>query len=256
MKPTLGIVVALKSEASPLLGRGRRHWAKRHQARYPLPAGDSHIMITCSGVGRQNASTAAHKLIAGGIHALASVGLAGGLDPRLDAGHVIIATNLLSIQNEKTEGPWNADPNGVTLARKVLLPEKFFAQCGTVLTTSQEILTRHHKESLFRDTRALTVDMESAEVARAASEAHIPFFCLRVVCDPAQTSVPKELSMCLDTYGNIQLTPVLRHVMRRPSLIVDLFHLTRYFQSAMPVLGRAWRILMKNDLPHERASGV
>jgi hypothetical protein len=98
--------------------------------------------------------------------------------------------------------------------------------------------------------------MESAEVARAASEAHIPFFCLRVVCDTAQTSIPEELSMCLDIYGNIQLTSLLRHVVRRPSLIIDLFYLTRHFQSAMPVLRRAWRILMNNNLPKRLASGV
>jgi adenosylhomocysteine nucleosidase len=255
MEPTLGVVVALKSEASALLGR-RWRYRPEQDNKFLSPTDDLHTIIACSGVGPLKALTAAHKLIAGGIHSLASVGLAGGLDPKLDPGHIIIATNLLSLQNEKTEGPWNADPRGVTLAKKILAPGKASTQCGTVLTTSQAILARHRKESLFRETRALTVDMESAEVARAASEAHIPFFCLRVVCDPAQRSVPEELSMSIDSFGNIQTISMLRHLMRKPSLIIDLLYLARYFQSARSVLERTWRSLMINNLPQQLDSGI
>lgn len=256
MDPTLGVVVALKPEASALLGRRWPYKAKRHQTRHLFPAGGPHTVITCSGVGPMNAFAAAHKLTtAGGIHSLACVGLSGGLDPRLDPGHVVIATNLLFRHNEKTEGPWNADPRGVRLAQKILVSENVSTQYGTVLTTSQEVLTRHRKDSLFRKTGALTVDMESAQVARAASEAHIPFFCMRVVCDPAHRRVPKELSMSLDACGNIQMMSVLRHLMCKPSLIIDLIYLTRYFQSAMSVLERTWRILMINNLPQKLFSG-
>jgi hypothetical protein len=96
--------------------------------------------------------------------------------------------------------------------------------------------------------------MESAAVARVAQEVNVPFFGLRVICDSAQQTVPHELSKCLDSCGEIRLPSVLLHLARRPSLAIDIFRLSRNFGSAMPVLRRAWRILIRGNLPQQIAS--
>lgn len=251
MNPDLGIVAALLSEASALMGRGWHRWPEGNQAGSPVPAKDPDIMIACSGLGYENALTSARKLIAKGVKSLASIGFAGGLDPELAPGQVVLATNLLSLHNKFPEGPWSAEPGIIALAHRILTAENISVKQGRTLTTREEILTPLHKRILFKETKALTVDMESAAVAQAASEARIPFFCMRVVCDPAQTKVPEELSGCLDVSGKIQITSLLNHLVRRPSLILDLFHLTRCFHSAMPALKLAWNILMKNNLPQK-----
>ena len=254
MKPTLGMVVALASEARALLGLGRRQWVNQQKARCLRPADDSRLIIACAGVGVTNALAAAHRLVAQGVSALASSGLAGGLDPHLGPGHIVIATRLLHMDGDKIEGPWNADPTGVALAHNRLTAEGFPVRCGTMLTASQEILTRDRKQSLFGRTQGLAVDMESAAVARVAQEVSVPFFCLRVICDPAQQSIPHQLSRCLDTCGKIRLPSVLLNLARRPSLAIDIFRLSRNFGSAMPVLRRAWRILISANLPQQIAS--
>jgi hypothetical protein len=123
--------------------------------------------------------------------------------------------------------------------------------CGTTLTSSRAILTRDHKESLFRQTRALAVDMESAAVARTAQVANVPFFGLRVICDPAQVTVPPELSICLDDSGNVRLQPVVRNLTRRPSMLFDLLRLGRYYATARSVLKTAWRVQIKSELARE-----
>jgi hypothetical protein len=46
----------------------------------------------------------------------------------------------------------------------------------------------------------------------------------------------------------------LLNLARRPSLAIDIFRLSRHFGSAMPVLRRAWRILISANLPQQIAS--
>jgi nucleoside phosphorylase len=251
MKPTLGVVVAMASEARAVLGRkpqmsknGQRVWHQHLKD-------DTHLIVNCAGVGVENALIASHGLISRGVNALASIGLSGGLDPRLKTGHIVIAVKLLQFEDENLKGPWHATAAGVALARDSLIAEGLPVHCGTTLTTSRGILTCAHKESLFRQTRALAVDMESAAVACTAQLENIPFFSLRVICDPAQATVSRELSLCLNHNGNVRLQPVVRNLTRQPSMIFDLLRLGRYYAAARSALKAAWRIQIKNNLMRE-----
>ena len=71
----MGVVTALRSE--------RRVLDRRHD----------HVRL--SGMGAGNASAAAEALVAEGVSALVSFGLAGGLDPTLPSGSLVIADEVL-----------------------------------------------------------------------------------------------------------------------------------------------------------------
>ena len=250
MKPTLGMVVAMASEARTVLGHNPPASNNEPRVWHQHLQDDTHLIVTCAGIGVENALIAARGLISEGVNALVSIGLSGGLDPGLKTGHIVIAVNLLQLEDENLKGPWHASTEGVARARDSLLAEGLPAHCGTTLTSSRAILTCDHKESLFRQTRALAVDMESAAVARTAQVANVPFFCLRVICDPAQATVPRELSMCLDHNGNVRLQPVVHNLARRPSMLFDLLRLGRYYAVARSALRAAWWVQIKNNLPH------
>jgi adenosylhomocysteine nucleosidase len=93
--------------------------------------------------------------------------------------------------------------------------------------------------------------MESAAVARIAQAANIPFFSLRVICDPARVAVPRAISMCLDQNGNVRFQAVVRNLARRPSTVFGLLRLGRYYAVARSALRAAWRVQIKNNLPRE-----
>lgn len=251
------MVVAMAAEVRLLFGRGPWRPVKVHMIRHEFLKDGTNLIVARAGVGIENSLAAARRLISEGVTALISAGLAGGLSPDLQAGHLIIAEDILHlnhIDDGKIQGHWQADAGCVALARAAFTAEGVAATCGKIITTQPAVLTAAHKESLFRHTRALAVDMESAAVARAAHENNIPFFGLRVICDPAEETVPRVLYECLAPNGNVRLTALLLNLARRPSLALDLSRLRRQFIAAGSALQGAWRAQVRHHLPRRLAS--
>lgn len=255
MIPALGMVVALASEARTLLGRGPWHKAKERLLRRVHLDDDTQLIVTLAGVGVENALAAAYGMIRAGVKALISIGLAGGLTPALKTGDLIIGEEILLLDNGKIQGPWAANPAGIALTRKALAAEGVPAFFGTVLTAPRPILERERKASMFKQTRALAVDMESAAVARAAREKGIPFLTIRAICDPAEETIPPELYDCLNANGKVRLPTLLRNIARKPSLTLDLLRLGRQSAVAGSALKRCWQLQVENRLPHQLVSG-
>ena len=248
MHPSVGIIVAMASEAVTLFGRSAWGFSKGRKLRTVSIKNGGHHFVTCAGIGVENARVAAERIVSEGAAALASIGLAGGLAPDLHTGHVIIASEVLQLNTAGSTVSWQADTDGAALAHASLRADRMAVDSGAILTANQAILTCRHKESLFKRTRALAVDMESAAVARVAHQACIPFFGLRTVCDTAHMTIPQELFSCLDQNGSIQIATVLRSLARRPALLGDMLQMGRIFSSARKALKHAWRILVKRQL--------
>jgi adenosylhomocysteine nucleosidase len=83
-----GVVAALAFEARSL-GRCRQRAVGP-----PCVLGDGSLLCI-SGVGADNASRAAHELVAAGAQALLSWGVAGALDPALGCGAVLLPAEVL-----------------------------------------------------------------------------------------------------------------------------------------------------------------
>ena len=142
---------------------------------------------------------AARELLDAGATALLSFGLAGGLDPALRPGDIVVPEAVLS--------------------RGVRHPtHRVVAQPATGLLFGADtpVATTEEKRRLWHDTGAAAVDMESGAVARIAKEHGVPFGVLRVVCDPAGRALPAAALAALDAHGAIGLMRVLA------SLVADL----------------------------------
>ena len=199
----LGIVVGLVAEAR--LARGL--------------AGK----IEAGGGGADGAAAAADRLVARGATALLSFGLAGGLQPGLPAGAILVPLTVVDGDGQT----WHADQR---------LAERLGAPNGAMLAGDRILVTIADKRMAWERSRALAVDLESGAVARVATTHSLPFAVLRAVCDPAERSLPMAALTALDAEGRIQPSALLRSLARDPRQISALIALGRDASKARKAL--------------------
>jgi adenosylhomocysteine nucleosidase len=228
-----GLVVALPAEARVLAGKGWRSEDGRQVLRMTAGPGDEWLCVRC-GVGPGRAGSAARWLIGQKVTSLAVLGVSGGLAPGLASGRLVVAERVI----DKTAGGKFWPCKGSDGLLKVLAQAGIAADRGLIVTVPEPVLDPEAKSRLHRETGALAVDMESAAVARAAAEAGLNCVILRAVCDAADRRVPPALYQMVDGDGHLRISILLRELVRRPGLIVDLLAMQRDFSRALKALGR------------------
>ncbi|HKM64762.1 MAG TPA: hypothetical protein VJY39_19970 [Acidisphaera sp.] len=173
------------------------------------------------------ARRAAEGLVRSGVDALVSFGLAGGLDPALAPGALVI-------------------PEAVRLATGETLPADpaLIARFGgpthkLMLAAEAPVADAADKTVLFAHTGAVAVDLESGAVAEVARSRGLPWAVVRVVCDPAGRDLPRAALAALDpSGGGIAGMRVLAWVLRRPGQVPALLRLARDAAAAQRTLAR------------------
>ncbi len=189
----LGIVVGLEAEA-----RIARHLG------CPVAIGVG---------GAAGAALAAERLLEAGADALLSFGLAGGLDPALAPGALVIPRAV------RAEAIWPAAP--------ILLARLGGANADLLFGAADVAATAAAKRELRAQSLAAAVDLESAPVARAAVRLGLGFAVLRAVCDPAGRGLPGVALAALDPAGGIAIGRVLAALISRPGELHALPRLAR-----------------------------
>jgi len=249
MKPAMGLVVALPAEARFLIGWGP--WERRGRfisRRLCLDDGTG-LFCVRSGMGTQNALSAARWLIREGVSALAVLGVSGGLDPSLKTGDLVVGQTVLEESGKGSGCVWEGSSAYVESAYENLTAKGVSAHMGTVITAEGAVLSAERKQSIYRETHALAVDMESSAVGQTATGAGLAFFLLRAICDTSDQNIPEELFLCLDPSGKTCLSPLINSLLRRPSLMAELLRTRSRFVTALKSLRRGWRIQVDNHLP-------
>jgi adenosylhomocysteine nucleosidase len=170
--------------------------------------------------------------VAAGATALISFGLAGGLDPALPAGTLVIPEAVL-------EGATRTQTNPALSAR-------FGGPThATALATRAILATPAEKHAAFRATGAAIVDLESGAVARVATRHALPFAVIRAICDPAAFALPPLALTALDPAGRITPSRVLSSLLRHPAQLPALLALARHAARARARLSR-----LTSESPH------
>ncbi len=146
--------------------------------------------------------------MAEGATGLISFGLAGGLDPSMPPGAVLVPEAVLVDGTRRPTDPALSHWLGGTT------PHCLFG-AGAVVADAAE------KRRVWQATGAAAVDLESGAVARSG----LPFTALRVVCDPAQRSLPSAVLAALNPRGAIRLWSVLAALAAHPGQLAALLHL-------------------------------
>lgn len=191
------------------------------------------VRVRCAGIGPVRARETALALVAEGCRGLVSFGIAGGLDPALAPGTVVLAERVVDGDGGAwdTDAPWRGHlaalaGNGVTLAG------------GTLTGSRRVVATPAAKQELGRRNGAVAVDMESGAVAQVAAEAGLPFLVVRAISDPAWTSVPRAAMKGVTPDGRRRPLGVVAALARRPGDLPGLLRLRRDSATALAALGR------------------
>jgi adenosylhomocysteine nucleosidase len=145
------------------------------------------------------------------IRGVISFGVAGGLDPTLKSGDVVVATEVLAGDTRWLAGLALNEGLIAKLAsgrRRVVR--------GCLAGVEQVIAAQAEKAALRLETGAAAVDMESHIAAAYAAEAGLPFAALRVISDPASRALPALAMTAIKPNGDIDLSKVLRGLARNP----------------------------------------
>ena len=145
------------------------------------------------------------------IRGVISFGVAGGLDPTLKSGDVVVATEVLAGDTRWLAGLALNDD----LIARVAMGSRRVVR-GGLAGAEQVIAAKACKAALHSETGAVAVDMESHIAAAYAAEAGLPFAALRVIADPASRALPVLAMAAIKPNGDIDLGKVLRGVARNP----------------------------------------
>ena len=227
----VGVVAALAAEARSL-------GFSKPQPDGTVRLGDG-TLVMVSGMGMAGAQAAAHSLLEAGARALMSFGLAGGLDPGLRAGSIILPTEVVAADGERfvTSIHWR-ESLGAALATQCRLTS------GRLLTSARPIDTVAAKAAAFTRTGAVAVDMESAAVGRAAAEREVPFVAVRAIVDTALDELPPAV-IAASVAGKVRLLRLVRGLAMAPGELPAVLRLVQRYRAALRSLssvGEACRL--------------
>ena len=214
--PMIGIVTALEME---------RGWIRSMNER---------CLVEVGGMGRARAEAATKRLLARGATGIVSWGIAGGLDPDLEPGTVVVPEFVVDGERGRrfTDAGWRD-----RLLAKIddLVP----ISVEPMFHADEVVILPVTKRELFDRWTAGAVDMESAGIARVAQEAGVPWLIIRVVGDVADQELPKAVTELSDENGRLRFAAVAGLVFR-PRLWPTLIALGRANAAAGRSMRRVW----------------
>ncbi|WP_454737477.1 phosphorylase [Cupriavidus necator] len=165
---------------------------------------------------------------------IVSFGVAGGLDPALAPGDIVIADRVCA-DGER----YDADVSWTRAMHAAIA----HARVGTIAGADQPVLAVADKRALRQAFGALCVDMESHLAARMAAACRLPFAACRVVIDPAGRAVPAAAAAGMGAGGKTDVAAVLGGLLRAPWELPALLRLAGDATAARGAL-RAARMAM------------
>ena len=215
----LGLITGMKSEAALL-------YAAAQDGSDPVCP-----MIAVTGGDPLRAETAAREFATAGAAGLISFGIAGGLDPALEPGDLILAEGVRLPDEDviSTQASW----------RTAFAAAAAGTADGMIYGSDLAVSRTDDKARLFTDYGVRAVDMESHGVARAAREAGLPFLIVRAIADPADRTIPPAALAGLGPDGEQRPFAVLLAMLRNPAQVPALIQLARDAKTALRRLAAA-----------------
>lgn len=207
-----------------------------------IAAGDDVIVV----VGAANATTLRNRLSAiniSDIGAVYSFGVAGGLDPTLKPGNLLLSVRVLMQNPAKdsllTEQSWESSPQ--LLATYTVMAKNDPAitfRRGIFLGTDLE--ARDNPETgnkgLREKTGADIIDNESHIAAGFAAEHQLPFIAVRAVSDSVNKPLPPAALIALDADGSPNGGQIIKSLLKNPLQLPALVRTAIEYQKSLDAL--------------------
>jgi adenosylhomocysteine nucleosidase len=179
------------------------------------------------------------RVLAEGASGLVSFGIAGGLEPSLRPGSLIVPDTVCDEAGLRcaVDAEWRQR----VVAR--LRQAGLACTTGDILGCAAIAATPERKRALRQSTQAAALDLESHLVAQAATRGRVPFLVLRALADPAERLLPPAALIGLSADGKPAVWPVLMSLARRPAQLGALLELAGDTRRALAALRAAARAL-------------
>ena len=206
MKEKIAIIVGMRLEAT-------------------LLHGFSQNFVGIAGGSDKKVKSLTQSFIDRQVEGLISFGFAGGLDPDLDVGTVVIAKSVATLSGQEilTSAKWG---------NKISAQLGCFYSTGTILGSNYPIIDSQQKIDVFHQTNAVAVDMESYAMAEIAHAHKIPFIIIRVILDPAQKKIHAKIAALFQADGKIDTKGVINILFKEPKLLKEFLDLGKQFYLA------------------------
>jgi adenosylhomocysteine nucleosidase len=206
-----------------------------------IAAGPGMIVI-CSSSDPQQLRALLATLDPSTFRGVISFGVAGGLDPSLKSGDVVVATEVLAGDARFLAA---SALNEQMIASAALKRRRIVK--GGLAGVEQLVAAKASKAALRSETGAAAVDMESHIAAAYAARAGVPFAAIRVISDPAHRALPELAKVAVKPNGDIDLRKVLRGVARNPRTLRALVSTGIDFNRALRSLRGCRGFLLGTD---------
>ncbi|MGE5146054.1 MAG: nucleoside phosphorylase [Candidatus Eiseniibacteriota bacterium] len=219
----IGIVVGLVREAEALAP------ALRALSSIDRP------LLFCSGGSVERARFGVERMIEDGVAGLLSFGMAGGLDPALKAGDLLVADRIVAAADGAShagDAAWAA----ALVAPRDEAPGCPECRLAVLAGVDEPVVTVEAKRRLAERTGAVAVDMESHVVAEAAARHGLPFIALRAIADPAGRTIPSAALAGLAPDGGTRPLAVMARLALRPWQIPAVMRLAADSAAALGAL--------------------
>lgn len=223
-------VIAVAAQPLEFLGLLRRAEARRRLA-WPIAyAREARLrgrrwILAAHGPGPRLAGAAAEAALdrCGGRAVVLSTGFCGALDPSLRAGDIFAAREVFDTSGRRTF--------------PAALPQspRSFHQ-GRLWSQNRVAVSAEEKASL-RKQGGDAVDMEAAAVAAEAARRNAPFYCVRVVSDPAGETLPADFNASRGPEGRFSNFRITLAALLHPSSLLPLLRFGRSCRRAALILG-------------------
>lgn len=173
-----------------------------------------------------------------GCRAVLSFGIAGGLDPSLAAGDVVVATDVIADGERWPAHPALAESFAASLAAGGISVRR-----ADIAGVDHPLIDAPSKARVRESTGAAAVDMESHVAAEFAARHGLMFAALRIVCDPATRSMPAAVANALRPDGGIDHFAIVADLLRRPRELANLSRLAGEARASFRALSRCRDLL-------------
>ncbi|MBN2815101.1 MAG: 5'-methylthioadenosine/adenosylhomocysteine nucleosidase [Campylobacterales bacterium] len=183
------------------------------------------LVVAYSKIGKVFSTlTAATMIEHFGCEVLLFSGVAGGINPRLKIGDLIVATKLAQHDLDITVfgHPMGFVPGGsvfietdselITLAKEVAMELGKSVQEGIIATGDQFVHNEAVKAAIVSNFKADALEMEGGSVAVACNALNIPFFILRAISDTADTDASFSFDEFMESSAVISAEFVMKMV--------------------------------------------
>jgi len=219
-------------------GREMAPFRKKLEQRWPLTANGLRgfggvsagveFAAIATGIGPARAREAAERGLAAypEIDLIITAGVAGALSPNLAVGDIVIANRFL-LDGGDTKAAIREveiEPRRIEAVQNMLNEAGFAVSTGCLLTSAGVVASQDDKREARLRHGAIAVDMESGEIALAASERHLPVICIRAIMDTADDDI---FAGGLSSDGRVRPLRAAGALLKEPSALLRIPRMLR-----------------------------